>query len=256
MLSIALALVAQASASSFYEIPFPDTVRNTPTIVRGKIGKSTTEWTTLPDGGKHLFTYYEVEVNEGFKGGPRGGAPIRIREIGGTKDGVSLNVSGTANFDKGEDVVVLLGEPSAAGDNAYPVMGMMMGKFNVEKGADGKEYLRGAGLGSSTQPGIRHEHGNESTAQISLEALRDIIRTQASEAKAAPSPTAAPVASDSGLLFGKGKAAPEARTEIHEENLGTKPPKPAGGSRTTAVFVVGVLIGAGAWFLKSRKKRR
>ena len=134
-LPFALALVSvSAIASSFYEQPFPDTVRGAPNIVRGKIGKSETRWTTLPDGSKHLFTYYDVDVTEGFKGGTHPGAPIRIRELGGSKDGVSLNVSGTASFEKGEDVVVMLGENGGVADGSYPLLGMMMGKFNLEKG--------------------------------------------------------------------------------------------------------------------------
>jgi hypothetical protein len=210
-------LIAQATASSFYEQPFPDTVRNAPTIVRGKIGKTETQWTTLPDGSKHLFTYYDVDVSEGFKGGARG--PIRIRELGGTKDGVSLNVSGTAAFDKGEDVVVMLGEANSQVDAAYPVMGMMMGKFNLEKGADGKEYLRGPGIGSAKNPALRNEHSTESTAQISLEALRDIIKTQASEAKAAPSPVPTRVGVEPTLLSAQANHDPGPKTELHEEGL-------------------------------------
>jgi len=186
MLSLPLLLLASAFASSFYEQPFPETVRNAPTIVRGKIGKSETQWTTLPDGSKHLFTYYDVNVSEGFKGGPSSGAPIRIRELGGSKDGVSLNVSGTADFEKGEDVVVMLGESNAQIDGSYPVIGMMMGKFVLEKDANGKEYLRGPGLGSSTVPGLRNEHSTEKPPQVSLDSLREIIRTQAAEPKPAP----------------------------------------------------------------------
>ncbi len=246
-------LIASASASSFYEQPFPETVRNAPTIVRGKIGKSETQWTTLPDGSKHLFTYYDVDVSEGFKGGARG--PIRIRELGGTKDGVSLNVSGTAAFDKGEDVVVMLGEANSQIYSSYPVMGMMMGKFNLEKGADGKEYLRGPGIGSTINPGLRNEHSTESTAQISLEALRDIIKTQASEAKAAPSPPSSRAVVEPSLLSVHTNPNPGPKTELHDEGLAPSKPAASPFPAKPAVLIIGAAIGI-AWFLKSRKKRR
>jgi hypothetical protein len=254
MVPLALCFLAQAFASSFYEQPFPETVRNAPAVVRGKIGKSETQWTTLPDGSKHLFTYYDVEVSEGFKGGPRTGAPIRIRELGGSKDGVSLNVSGTAGFEKGEDVVVMLGEPNAQVDGgAYPLQGMMMGKFVVEKGADGKEYLRGPGIGSNVHPGLRNEHSEEKTAQISLDALREIIKTQAAEPK--PSPTVvAKVREEGTLLSAKASANGGPKTEIHDENLVHPADKPASPTRPI-LFGFGAAIGI-AWFLKSRKKRR
>jgi hypothetical protein len=247
-------LIASAFATSFYERPFPDTVRSTPTIVRGKIGKSRTEWTTLPDGSRHLFTYYDVDVSEGFKGVPRTGAPIRIREIGGSKDGVSLNVSGTAVFEKGEDVVVLLGRAGMESDGTYPVMGMMMGKFDIEKGEDGKEYLRGPGLGSSVLPGLRNEDSNKKTVQVSLEGLREIIRTQAKAAKAEPSVASTPRKSGGGLLSARSQPAPRPRTEIHDENLRT-PVSGGGTSRRAYISAAGALLGI-AWFLKSRRKRR
>lgn len=243
---------ASALASSFYEQPFPETVRNAPTVVRGKVGKAETAWTTLSDGSKHLFTYYDVEVSEGFKGGPRTGAPIRIRELGGSKDGVTLNVSGTAGFEKGEDVVVMLGEPQSQIDGAYPVIGMMMGKYNLVKGADGKEYLRGAGIGSATHPGLRGENAPARPAQVSLEGLREIIRTQASEPKPSPSP----IPKSSGELFSaKSTAEPGSRNEIRDEELSPSNVKKNGGNRSVYVFLVGAAIGVG-WFLKSRRKKR
>ena len=254
MLRLALLFIHSAFASSFYEQPFPETVRNAPTIVRGKIGKSETQWTALQDGSKHLFTYYDVDVSEGFKGGTRTGTPIRIRELGGTKDGVSMNVSGTAGFDKGEDVVVMLGEANSQIDGAYPVMGMMMGKFNLEKGADGKEYLRGPGIGSATHPGLRNEHSEEKTAHVSLDSLRDIIKTQASEAKAAPSPTTKPSGSEPTLLSAKAGSSPGVKTEIHDENIGAPAEKPISPTRPY-LFGIGAAIGV-IWFLKSRRKRR
>jgi hypothetical protein len=251
MLHFALLLLASARASSFYTQPFPDTVRNTPTIVRGKVGKTETDWATLPDGSKHIFTYYDVEVSEGFKGDPRTGAPIRIRELGGSKDGVALNVSGTAAFDKGEDVVVMLGEANPQVDGAYPVLGMMMAKFNLEKGADGKEYLRGPGLGSD-HPGMANEHSGGQQSQISLDGLRDIIRTQSASAKSPSPKPSAPIGD--GLLFSHKSLEPVAKTEFHDENLGAPKPKSDTPMRPE-IFALGAAVGV-AWFLKSRKKRR
>ncbi len=248
-------LISTALASSFFEQPFPDTVRATPNIVRGRIGKSEAQWTTLPNGAKHLFTYYDVEVSERLKGKARSGS-IRIRELGGEKDGVSLQVSGTARFTTGEDVVVMLGEPSASGDGAFPVTGMMMGKYTVEKGADGKEYLRGPGLGGSVHPELRNENSpSAGKAQIALEAVREIIREQASEPAIAPSATPNP--SGDGLLASKATPAMPtmvAPTPDHTDR-GEGSSRTGGRASSPILFLIGAVIGV-MWFLKSRRKKR
>jgi hypothetical protein len=191
-------------------------------------------------------------VSEGFKGGPKSGATIRIRELGGTKDGVSLTVSGTADFDRGEDVVVMLSEANSSVDSAYPVIGMMMGKYNLEKGADGKEYLIGAGIGAAKHPGLRHEASTERSARISLESLREIIRNQAAEPHPSPTPAASEVASKNEIINQSGRS--DGKNELHEEGIGEKPNEGEAG-RGKILFLLGLGIGT-LWFLISRKKRR
>lgn len=250
-----LLLLSTALASSFFEQPFPDTIRATPNIVRGRIGKSEAQWTTLPNGAKHLFTYYDVEVNERLKGKARSGS-IRIRELGGEKDGVSLQVSGTARFTPGEDVVVMLGEPSASGDGSFPVTGMMMGKYNVEKGADGKEYLRGPGLGGSLHPELRDEKNlGAGKTQIALEAVREIIREQAAEPVVSASPSSLPARD--GLLSSKANSSAPGMAMQSSESSANPGSSPNGGGRTSSpiLFLIGAVIGV-MWFLKSRRKKR
>lgn len=242
-------------ASSFFEQPFPDSVRGAPVIVRGKVGKSEAQWSTLSDGTRQLFTYYDVDVVEGLKGKPRTGTSIQIRELGGSKDGVSTQISGTAQFSPGEDIVVMLSDPNESSANSYPVQGMMMGRFGIEKGPDGKEYLQGPGLGTSERPGIRHEHADgKNPTKVSIEDLREIIRTQVAE----PAGAASPVVLASGSphsgtllepLISEPKAAPSFGVQPilpHEETSGRFKP---------LILLLGVFIG-GIWFLKSRKNRR
>jgi len=251
-----VAFISTGFASSFYEQPFPEVVKGAAQIVRGKVGKSETQWTVLPDGSKHLFTYYEVEVTEGFKGKPKAGTPIRIRELGGEKNGVSLQVSGSGHFGTGEDIVVMLGENGAdSGDSAYPVMGMMMGKFNLEKGADGKEYLKGPGLGSSTHPTLRKENSPAQT-QVSLDGLREIVRTQAAEAASGKVPVpAAGKPADESLLSSKANKDVRGTTQVPDENLTPPLSDKKDSSFRPLLLLLGAMIG-GLWFLKSKMKRR
>jgi hypothetical protein len=178
----------QSLATTFLERPFPTTVQEAPVIVRGKVGTSYTNWAELPDGSKRIHTFTELQLDDILKGTITGRTLI-MRELGGEKDGVGMQVSGTAQFDRGEDVVVFLGLKNP--DGSHDVHGMMMGKYNVERDEQGKEYLVGAGLSSLTQPGLRgHEHlvepdgeeGQRDTrpdSKWTIEALRQLIRDQA-----------------------------------------------------------------------------
>lgn len=239
---------SSALASSFYEAPFPDTVRETPNIVRGKIGKSEVQWVNLPDGTRRLFTFYDVEVTEGFKGSAKGGT-IKMRELGGEKEGVTLQISGTAQFNTGEDVVVMLGDSVSGSENVYPLSGMMMGKYTLEKGADGKEYLRGSGLGSTVNPALRKEANP--ALQVTLENLREIIKTQAAEPPK-PKPDPSVKSAQEPLLSAK-----SGRNAVSDEKLENDvPAKPKKSSVPfrPIVLLVGVLGGA-YWYLKTKKKR-
>lgn len=233
-----------ALSSSFFEQPFPDSVRGAPAIIRGKVGKSEAQWNTLPDGTRQLFTYYDVEVVESLKGKPRTGAPIQIRELGGLKDGVSIQISGTAQFSPGEDMVVMLSEPNESSANSYPVQGMMMGRFGIEKGLDGKEYLQGSGLGSSDKKPVK----------VSLDDLREIIRTQAAEPAINPTPVGGATSTPPPGTLSESKN-PEPKAATSSEVQATLPSNETSGRFKPIILLLGAAIGA-IWFLKSRKNRR
>jgi hypothetical protein len=191
--------VLPAQATSFYERPFPDTVQDAPVIVRGKTGASHADWAVGPDGSKRIYTYYELRIDEVVKGTPASPRNINIREMGGEKDGLGMQVAGVSHYDPGEDVVVFLGEKND--DASHDVMGMMMGKYNVERDPkDGKEYIVGAGIPAATHPGLRGHEGiihpgeegqgdTRPDSKWTLEALRTLVREQAQKAAPAPSPS-------------------------------------------------------------------
>lgn len=196
-LSLLMALPQICGATSFYPQPFPDVVKHTPVIVRGTIGNKTMDWGKDQDSSKQIYTYYELEVNEVLKGSPHG-KTITIREIGGEKDGVGLQVAGTAQFTKGEDVVVLANEKNSEGN--YGVQGLMMGKLNVQTDADGKEILTGPALTNQEGQGIYDENTPSGQAGLNqkkwtLKALKELIQTQAnpSTSKQALSQTPMPM---------------------------------------------------------------
>lgn len=163
--------VLPALATSFAPREFPETVESTSVIVRGKIGMSYSDWGHDADGVKRLYTYYEVQGSEGLKG-ELAAPSVMIRELGGTKDGVGLNVVGTATFEKGEDIVVFLRDRNSEG--VYDLDGMMMAKYNVATDSDGKEMIVGPGLMGQNNP---------SHKLWSLDDLKALIQTQRTQNK-------------------------------------------------------------------------
>jgi hypothetical protein len=135
-----------ALATTFVPRPLPDQVQETATIVRGQIGAHTSDWVVSDDHSRRIFTIYQLQVKEVFKGDTGANGTIRIRELGGEKDGVGMQVSGAAQFAQGEDVVVFLGPENS--DGSYDVLGLESGRYSIQV-RDGQECL--AGMNSSQQ---------------------------------------------------------------------------------------------------------
>ena len=183
ILLLILALwVGPAGATSFYERPMEETVQESPVIVRVRVGRTYTDWSSSGDSGKRIYTYWEAQLLEVLKGKPsKTQGNLLIRELGGEKDGMGMHVSGTADFASGEDVVVMLGESNP--DGSHDVWGMMMGKYNVVTTGDGELILTGPGLGSG-----EHVHGQndphsapKALERWSLQRLRLVVRAQSGE---------------------------------------------------------------------------
>lgn len=165
-----LLLITTCFATSFINRPFPEIVQDAPVILRGKVLKTYSDWGKGPDGGRRIYTFAEIDVREVFKGSVQPNSVV-IREIGGEKDGVGMQVSGASQFSQGEDIVVMLSDKNEEG--SFSVRGLMMGKFNVEHPNSGEEFLTG--------PGLRgRQIDTDGQKKVLLQELRDIIRSQPS----------------------------------------------------------------------------
>jgi hypothetical protein len=153
---------SSVNATSFYLQPFSESVESSQVIVRGKVGSKTTDWNEDQLGTKRIYTFYELQTSEVFKGNVSKGSTITLRELGGEKDGIGLVIPGVSEFEKGEDTVVLLKNKNSSG--TYDVQGMMMGKFGIKPDGDGTETLVGMGVGNEKK--------------WSLNALRELIKEQ------------------------------------------------------------------------------
>lgn len=162
-------LINWSYGTSFFVQPFPQIIEQAPVIVRGKVGMNYSDWGKDGEGIKRIYTYYELQVTEVLKGPLRSNS-IVFRELGGEKDGVGLQIAGASQFEKGEDVVVLL--KSKNSESSYDIQGMMMGKYNIQTDSTGQEILVGPGING----------GAVSNSKISsswtLEGVRQIIQKQ------------------------------------------------------------------------------
>src|SRR5581483_8263102 len=152
-----------------------------------------------------IYTMWDFEVAEVFKGSVNGDKSVVISELGGVKDGVGMQISGKAQFVAGEDVVVMLNNRS--GDGSYDLRGIMMGKLNVKQDSNGNDYLVGPALyegnGMVHDDAANQAQGSGGGANAwTLERLRHLVDEQKSQGvttdsfrKPRASPAATPLAS-------------------------------------------------------------
>lgn len=256
----------QAPATSFFERPFPESVKEAPVIVRGRVGAKKADWVLGSDGSKRIYTFWELRIDELIKGDTSSKTSLLMRELGGEKDGVGMQVAGTADFSRGEDVVVFLGLQND--DGSHDLRGMMMSKFTIRRRDDGREILEGAALRSATHPGLRGhvlhgEEGHEAPSprpDWSLEDLRDLVKRQAAEGEeSAPTPRRArPSANAAGPAAALSPAAGGAQSQappLQTPHVGDSPLKDGGGIPGWAILLgIATLLTAAVIALALRRK--
>lgn len=219
---------SQAQATSFISKSFPDSVKDAPVIVRGVIGMSYADEARTSEGGKRIYTYYELTPSEVFKGALPMGSII-VRQIGGTKEGVVMEVPGTARFSRGEEVVLMLSQQNL--DGSLDIRGLMMGKFSIQK-MNGKEYLVGAGAITPDQVEQgevehgNHEEENRSTSAYSVEDLRNLVQLERTvDTSKQPVPIQVKNAESPQLKESSDLRAPMTHEEISNKNVAPKKPE-------------------------------
>jgi len=209
----------ESFATSFQAVPFEETVRDAPVIARGKVTMQYAEWAVVASGAKRIYTYIELQPVTFLKAPTSwaGKARLMVREIGGQKDGMGMQVPGSAKFNIGEEVVVFASD-LAHPDGALDLRGLMLSKLKVKTNEAGEETLAGPAIsmGEDARPGqIVHadEHGEEGTHARTKKvwtvgALRQLIAEQGGKA-----PTEAAAGSGSGAAL-EGQSVPAPRGSL------------------------------------------
>jgi hypothetical protein len=150
------AFSGSAFATTFLPMPLPQMVVQAPNIVRGTIGATIySDWAQGSGGNRGIYTFYQLQPIEVFKGDISASASILFREQGGEKDGIGMHIPGSGVFSPGEDVVVMLSPRNS--DGSYDLRGLSSGKFNIIRQDDGSEALTGIALSPPDSDGFVHD---------------------------------------------------------------------------------------------------
>ncbi|MEW6057661.1 MAG: hypothetical protein AB1540_13705 [Bdellovibrionota bacterium] len=159
-------------ATTFVNRPLGEVMRETDIIVRGRAGESYADWDK--SGRKSIYTYTPLTVSEVLKGEVKE-SRILLRQPGGSKDGMEMNVPGAANFDSDEDVVVLLGNRNSE-DGSYDVPGFATGKYEVVTGENGEPALVNSLGGAAMYDPGKDPRTLSYNSKIPLEVFRRVAK--------------------------------------------------------------------------------
>jgi hypothetical protein len=251
--------------TTFAQRPFSEAVQEAPLIVRGTVGERSVDWATDADGTRRIYTFHELRVGEVLKAdAAREGASavlektrLVMREIGGEKDGVGIQVSGAARFEPGEEVVVFLGLPPNP-DGSFGVYGLMMAKLQVVRGPSGEELLSGPALAGEAAHGHPESDGIGGPKPLPIGELRALIARQGGaprtvqpeEGKKSAPESTPPAPAEKNVPASVG-GEPVASVERREEVPAEGPPPRASASSWLIAFWL--LMGALAFLGLSRR---
>ncbi|MCB9547113.1 MAG: hypothetical protein H6706_14870 [Myxococcales bacterium] len=160
-LGLALLLAAgTASATIVQSLSLDEISRKADVIVHGTVVEQSTAWN---ETRTRIYTVTTVEVKDRVKG--QGETRIRIRQLGGTVDGITQSIVGNARMAKGEEVVLFLTRDTAK--DLHYVVGMAQGKYAVDRQAP--------------EPVVRHELEGLALARIEDGALAELKAPEATQ---------------------------------------------------------------------------
>lgn len=157
-------------ATTFVNRSLNEVVQEAAVIVRGIAGTSHSEW---DKSHERIFTYTNFNITEVLRGKLQEKS-ILLRQPGGSRDGMNMFVPGTAGFEQGEEVVVLLADRDSE-DNSYDVPGFTTGKYLVERDSNGETVLVNS-LGSSAVYDPKKRAGVQSySAKIAYDVFKRVV---------------------------------------------------------------------------------
>jgi hypothetical protein len=116
-------LAASGFASTVRKMELPDLVRNSDSIVQGRVEQVYTRW---DEKLKVAFTFVSVYVDDPLKGARR--RTVLIQLLGGKVGSLVQTVAGMPRFNRGDAVIVFLKDRN---NGSFEVVGMNQGKYDI-----------------------------------------------------------------------------------------------------------------------------
>jgi hypothetical protein len=245
-------LLASAQASSFYIKPFPEFIQEANFIVHGTLSNIHAEHGISDSGAKIIYTFANLDIKEVLKGSISKQS-IVIREVGGSKDGYTIDIPGTPELKEGEDTVLFLGAEKS--DQSYEINGLELGQYNLQQ-KDGQEILSGGIFNYA-----KHDEHNlaqeepENQRPWSLKEVRSLVEKQGGK-DALPKPASTPMTraqadladkakiSDSSSQFSNSDSSSEASSQAKDHSESESSP-----FGPLAWVTLGLLASAALFFL-------
>lgn len=135
------ALAPLAQATTLQRLTFEELTDSSDMIVTGKVTRTWAAW----DASRHyIWTHYEVEVAATQKGART--TTVQLSEPGGTAEGTSMTIAGTAKYNVGEEVMLFLNKmpngmirTTGWGQGKYTIDAQ--GKLHADLASRGAEYV-------------------------------------------------------------------------------------------------------------------
>ena len=128
-------------------------------VIHGRITHRSSSWN---DTKSRIYTVTQVEVIETIKGQAKAQQILKIRQIGGTVDGITQTIVGNASLTVGEEVVLFLDRDEKK--PLYYVIGMAQGKYTVDR--------------TGAKPRVAHNLAGLALAEMNGEQLAQIKHTE------------------------------------------------------------------------------
>ena len=174
-LPVLLAIAAIANATTVIPPNFDELVSRAEVIFEGEVTGLQSQW--IGEGAEHrIVTFVTFKVDDTLKG--NAGATYTMRMLGGTVDGQTMEVTDAPKFKVGDHDLLFV---EHNGSQFIPLVGIMHGRFRIQKDQTGNDILlTGAGqpLADVGQLGANEESIAKSKAPLLLRDFKTTVQAR------------------------------------------------------------------------------
>lgn len=174
-----LAGAASLTATTVVPPTFEQLVDQAQEIFQGTVTDVKSQWIGEGDQ-RHIASFITFQVKDTLKGAP--GKTFTMRAFGGTVDGETMEIGDAPKFKVGDEEIIFV---ENNGSQVIPLVGMMHGRFHVQKDQSGKSTMttnEGRPLRNVSRLG-REDATAGTEAALSAEAFKAAIHSRLQSAE-------------------------------------------------------------------------